>query len=755
MIQHYFKMALRNILKRKTQTIVCILGVAAGILCFSVCSYYVQAEYRGDSEFPRYNEMAILRGVQYSDNDVYADAKGYGIQNLFAEQFAEDIELTAIMQYLPQEDNMIVESNGTERKVRILSQACNGDFVAVYPPKLVMGSIEEFRRHPNSAIITEELSKKLFGNESPLGKTILTESDASKNTYASVATLTVTGVMKPYLPFTFNNALSPEMLHHYTTPGILDIYTYILKPEADINHLNSRLSKIEFRNGVKTELLYKHKIREVNYVALFISFIGFLVLSSGLMNFLSTSIGSFVNRTEELSLRKILGALRRQQFLMLLMELLLVLGTSFFLCLILTETLLSYMIKSMSAEFSRAFFINIRELFGQQFLYFFYILLFCSIITFIGVFRIKDKQRISKHRIRNILLCVQFFICMVFILATGATYLSAKNTLKNNAPYLNEADMKHILSIHLDNERDILKKHLPEIIQFIKSSSLYDKFTFISETPPIVYDKLKKNERFTIKYVSPEYMEIMKFPLNKQLNEDEPCCFVSETLNEILKINSTDFIQIGGKTYPVAQVVKSDLSKWSTRNIAYIPTTDISISEQIYIRAKEGKSREAMSALHEKIQSYLPEYNNFKIYSLKKDKKSEMQEVAQGLFMICSVICIMITILGLYGAITIDTERKQKEIAIRKINGAGIKHIYWLFGKSYLWLFLTSTIIAFTLMLFIMTFLSSGAREYFDYTNPLYWILSFSLVAIVIVCTVSYRIYKISRINPAEIIKSE
>lgn len=49
--------------------------------------------------------------------------------------------------------------------------------------------------------------------------------------------------------------------------------------------------------------------------------------------------------------------------------------------------------------------------------------------------------------------------------------------------------------------------------------------------------------------------------------------------------------------------------------------------------------------------------------------------------------------LGIYGAISIDTVRRQKEVAIRKINGARLLNIYWLFGKTYLILFLISSIL--------------------------------------------------------------
>jgi len=454
MILHYLKVALRNILKHKTQTVVCILGITAGILCFSICAYYVRALYRGDSEFPRYKEMAVLQ-MKYSGDEEYRHPTSEATK-VFHEQFSQDIELLARMEASTRNYNINFEHNGTERKVRISTQACNSDFVMVYPPELVMGSIEMFRNNPNSVIITEELSKKLFGKESPLGKTLYAESVAHFNISEPMA-FTVTGVMKPYLPFVFDNASTPEMLQNNNNVEGRggDYFTYILKPDVNIENLNNRLSTFEFKNDAKAKLIYKEELREIAPAAFFVSLIGLFVLLAGLLNFLNTTIGAFVNRTAELSLRKMLGALRYQQFFLLFMELLIILIASFFLCMILTETLIPFIISNIPTDISRELSIDFAELFGQQIMNFVYILLFCSIVAFIGVFRIRDRQRIAKHRVRNVLLGVQFFICMMFVLATGATYLVSKNTLKTKAPYLEESEMEHVFSVHLRREISI------------------------------------------------------------------------------------------------------------------------------------------------------------------------------------------------------------------------------------------------------------------------------------------------------------
>ena len=67
------------------------------------------------------------------------------------------------------------------------------------------------------------------------------------------------------------------------------------------------------------------------------------------------------------------------------------------------------------------------------------------------------------------------------------------------------------------------------------------------------------------------------------------------------------------------------------------------------------------------------------------DNQVEGLNVLRNLFIVCAIISLLITILGIYHSIQIDTERRQKEVAIRKVN-AHISDIYWLFGKSYVML---------------------------------------------------------------------
>ena len=125
--------------------------------------------------------------------------------------------------------------------------------------------------------------------------------------------------------------------------------------------------------------------------------------------------------------------------------------------------------------------------------------------------------------------------------------------------------------------------------------------------------------------------------------------------------------------------------------------------------------------------------------------------------MLLAVISLIITVLGIYSAITLDTYSRQKEVAIRKINGAGPRVIALLFGKLYIRLLVIAAIPSLTIVYLFLRMLISKkvviSAEWLN--NPVLWLSIIFLTTTIVFITVAYRIWLISRLNPAEVIKSE
>lgn len=129
-----------------------------------------------------------------------------------------------------------------------------------------------------------------------------------------------------------------------------------------------------------------------------------------------------------------------------------------------------------------------------------------------------------------------------------------------------------------------------------------------------------------------------------------------------------------------------------------------------------------------------------------------MGELLLQLIALMTIVALLCIVLTLYSSVSLDTRGRQKEVAIRKANGAGAWHIMWLFGRQYVWQLACSSIITLLLSLGIggaLYSVQADAQFFFPY------VCSVFVIALVTLLTVGYKIYRVSKLDPAKIIKKE
>ena len=121
---------------------------------------------------------------------------------------------------------------------------------------------------------------------------------------------------------------------------------------------------------------------------------------------------------------------------------------------------------------------------------------------------------------------------------------------------------------------------------------------------------------------------------------------------------------------------------------------------------------------------------------------------------ILSIVCILISVFGIYSQIVLTCEQRRKEIAIRKVNGAHMKDILAMFAKEYAMLLVIASVIAFSIGYAIM---KHWLESYTLQTPVSWWIFAciFIGIAIVIALSIGYRVWKAANENPAKVVKSE
>lgn len=173
-------------------------------------------------------------------------------------------------------------------------------------------------------------------------------------------------------------------------------------------------------------------------------------------------------------------------------------------------------------------------------------------------------------------------------------------------------------------------------------------------------------------------------------------------------------------------------------------------------RSSNVPTMEVEAFVKKMLEENLPPSIQLHISTLQEDihQAQAIENNMKGIILFFSFVSLIITLLGVYSAITLDTERRQKEVAIRKVNGAGLKQIIILFARTYIYQLVLSATMAFPLCYAILQLWKNMYIVFFN-DGPLFWISIFIIVAVITTLTIIFRILKIARTNPAEVIKNE
>lgn len=132
-------------------------------------------------------------------------------------------------------------------------------------------------------------------------------------------------------------------------------------------------------------------------------------------------------------------------------------------------------------------------------------------------------------------------------------------------------------------------------------------------------------------------------------------------------------------------------------------------------------------------------------------------EMLQQLCLLLTIISLLSIILSVYSSVSLDTRGREKEVAIRKVNGAKMWDIMRLFGRYYLSILVISAVIAAPVGIAIGTI---GMNMMDVHANVLLlscqWIAtSLLIVTLITLLTIFEKIYRVARTNPADVIKKE
>ena len=680
---------------------------------------------------------------------------------------------------------------------------------------MLEGNPETALKDPYSIILTETAAKKLFGNESALGKAIKFDT----------LDYLVTGVMKD-VPF-FSH-INFEALVSVSTAELLNKndksfeewtsmwsnYVYLLLPEnADMVSIQSQLDAIakeenlaEDPDGyqdtkIQLELLPLYKIvvgedlarsqgpplgPHMHPVVLWIlGGLALVVILSACFNYTNLSIARAMRRFKEVGLRKAIGAGKSQIRHQFLAEAIIIsmaaLLLSYFIFLLLRPQLIN-----MAPEMQRMVKLELTPAMVVAFIVFsltvgviagFIPAIFFSKISAINALRNVSSVKVFKHlTLRRASVVIQYTVTLIFITTTAIGYVQYKNILAFDLGFNTE----NILNINMQgNKPDAFLKELnemPEVTALSRSMIItsvgnawggYMRYKDSRDSALVLTNHVDENylplhgyklvaggnfiARPTSADAATEVIVNEQVLKRFNISAGDPAKAIGE------EITFSNF-KVNGRKMTIVGVMK-DFHYGKVENligpVAFMPWTP---EDRAIINVKIQSTD--MPATMAKIESTWKEIDRVHLFQAQffeeaiEDAYSEFSAMIKIIGFL-SFLAISIASMGLFGMVVFTTETRIKEISIRKVMGASSVNLIYLLSRGFLMLLSISALIALPVTYF---FFENVVLTNFPYHEPVQIAELFTgLLAVLVIAfiMIGSQTMKAARSNPAEVLKSE
>lgn len=814
MLQNYFKIAIRNIVKKRGYTLLNVAGLAIGMTCCLLLLQYVNHEFSYDRFHEKADRIYRIQLNSYQDGKLaYQSATSYpaavpAIRQDFPEVVNGCRLYEATANFVERNsNNFFVEQDGFFADLA---------FLEMFDIEFIKGNPATALQNINSIIISESFAKKYFGADDPLGKTLL------MRRYGGVQRLCeVAGVFKDYpenshLDIDYllsintlidierqNNPDNPEPLNDW---GWYSFYSFLelapgVKPETLEAKLPGLFEKYdpdwiipgvrwnEFElQPLRDIYLYSNLLEEVGTngngrAVAFLLLIAFAILGIAWINYINLATSRAVERAKEVGLRKTLGAARAQLIGQFMIESFLLNGIAFLLAFGASTTLLPKLEQFIGKEID--FILYQQPLFwagvGTVFtlgtiiagLYPAFVLSSFKPIT---AMRNIATANSSGQWLRKALVITQFAASIILI--AGTMIIMQQLAYMRNQDLGVNIDQNLIIkgplgltdSLH-DARFNYLKENWLQIpgVQKVAASSTVpgNEITWTNSIHWTNNGNLISLTHYHLG-INYEFMDAYDIEIiagrnfSRKFGTDDRAVLLNETSVRQFGMNSPE-AAIGQRivrgridTLEVVGVVK-DFHQEGLQK-AHSPMLFLlrpNISGHYSLKVQSPDLPKLIAQAEEYWQAAFPE-TPFEYFFLDEyfDRQYKADIQFGKVFGGFSALAILIACMGLFGLASYNVLHRTKEIGIRKVLGASVTNIVGLLSKDFLKLVAIAVIIAIPVTWWIM----NNWLQNFAYRISIGWhvfALAGMVALAVALLTVASQAFKAATANPVRSIRAE
>ena len=784
MFLHHLKVALRNLLKYKTQSAISALGLAVGFTCFALSAIWIHYEMTYDTFHEDAGHIHIIRkqdkqSVGY-DSDGISNYTPYVLAKHLKDNYAEVKAACSVQGGYQAQDYLYDEQAYQMQSLSIDSMA-----FSVFDIRILEGSNEFLALRSNKVAITRRAAQRMFGNESPIGKDIYDAFDKKQP-------LTICAVVSEWpnehsninydiLDRCYSNNnwgsngwqtfvrlhenSSSEAFAEKIAQMAIDVPDYAGWKLTD--YISTPITRLRYDHPIaKTEIKFQH-------VVLF-AIASALVILCCLLNYIGLFVSQIRNRSREFALRMVNGASTFRLFLMLMLEYGLLLFVAWF-------------FSMMFIELSFPYFQEVSEVKLTQMGMYQEASLCCAVVIVLSAFmaaipityyRRKSVQSIlsaqkggrEKNLFRKTTLMFQLVISISIIFC--ASVITKQLHFLNHSDVGIERENRAALTLHSYNDSQALLERIKQLAEVDEALSVSNPLIPIQGMVSYRYSewegKPENAEAIRIEIITEgaDYMNFYGLTLmeGEMLSASSPETDI--VLNEAA-VKALGWHKAVGKELSVndqKQRVVGVVKNWHiTSPTMPIRPAAFQLNSQfgfegatnIVFKFKEGTWQVCKEKVGKIVKELYPDLS-FELTNTEEEynKFLTSENALLRMLTILSMVCILISVFGIYSQIVLTCELRRKEIAIRKVNGANVKDILAMFGQEYAVLLVIASAIAFSIGYVIM----KHWLESYTLQTPINgWIFAciFVGIAIVIALSIGYRVWKAANENPADVVKSE
>lgn len=796
---HNLKVALRNLLKYKLQTIISVLSIAIGIVTLAFTHAALsRVKFPLIYSQPYYDRTYEVSLSKLNADTLATDDDGRSRQH--------DVPVTPEMMRALKRDGglpcaeQIAMPNGTiygdmmewhlrdstSRRYLFFYTLMDPDYMRLIGFRSALTGQLIKRLEPGEAVISRHMASVVFGEANPVGAV-----------WRETATphplpLTIVDVFEDLS--TFEDPLNNRAIYYSLGDIESDLYgaqsegqiTYavsidvVLKegftPQQLKQAMDKRLEPFGLEANVKRieERLHLGQIVVINSLAYLV---GALILLAALIGFLRMEVQLFWMRRRELSLRITHGAKQMQLFALLFTEVALVVGVAVMMAMLMGDWVERFICERLpqlveSGEFSVQHLVSYSLCIGGG------LLALCSLIICSVLRKIcKSTQglaatmrRSRTHLFRNVMLGLQIIIAMVFVCGTfcvarwevkmmESIHLSGKLDTYRNSLLLRAGDSK--------DAKRLMEEipHLPSLDKIVNHDATYLNVCEIEESPEVKKAFFGPYQHFfcatdttlleyyhlPVRWFKKPSGPVEGILLNDSLYSQLRSMELAANNTLTLKWHSTPH------TLPILGTIPPVPYQHARASLLVYP--DIYIPGEFLLIPKVGQYQ----SLLREVTALLDRLEPNRMQSMLRNFHEAHTEVLMlesgciAVWILCA-ISILVCAMGIYSTIALDTRSRRKEMAIRKINGAKSRDIYRLFGRVYLLLIVLSLLIAMpvTIIFHHIIFSPEGGLENASGETPLWACIGGALLVIALIAAIVLsNVRSIMRTNPSEIIAKE